>query len=359
MQILGCQNFNNKIGILVAQLGTPDAPDKKALKPYLKEFLSDRRIVEKPAWLWWPILNLIILTLRPAKSAKLYERIWQDEGSPLLVYTKSIVEKLQSSLHQEYSDLEVEYGMRYGSHNIETAINKLIKKGCRRIVVFNMYPQYSATTVGSNLDAVFTALKKQRWVPSLRVVEPYYNNPAYLDVLANSIKNSLQDLDFNPDKLVLSYHGIPQEYAQKGDPYCCMCNITTKLLSERLELPEDFIIHTFQSRFGRDPWLQPYTDETIEDLPEKDCKNIAVACPGFTTDCLETLDEIGNEAHEEFVEAGGEKLSLLPCLNDSPEWIELMKQLILQEISGWLEQDQYKNLAGFPCSCGLDKKSCC
>ncbi len=357
MQVFGCKNFENKVGILIANLGTPDAPTKKALRPYLKEFLSDPRIIEKPRWLWWIILNIIILNVRPKRSARLYQRIWTKEGSPLLVSTIKFTDKLRKKFQDDGKDVEVVFGMRYGSHNIEEALKQLVAKGCRRIVLFNMYPQYSATTTASNCDAVFDSLKKFRWVPSLKVVEPYYNHPEYLEAVTTVINETYQNLNPRPEKLVFSFHGIPIEYVQKGDPYCCQCNVSSKLLVERLGFAEGEIIHTFQSRFGRDPWLQPYTDYTIEDLGKQGVKHIAVACPGFTADCLETLDEIGNEGLESFHEHGGERIDLVPCLNDHDRWVEAAKNIIQEELTNWEKQDSFANLKSFDCSCGLNKCS--
>ena len=344
----GCRGSRDKIGILVAQLGTPEAPTAKALRPYLKQFLGDPRIIEKPRWLWWLILNLIILNLRPKRSARLYGRIWTDEGSPLMVITRKQTQGLAERLQEYVGLVEVEFGMRYGQPSIESALEKLIAKGCSRIVLFNMYPQYSATTVASNYDAVFKTLLNRRWVPTLRVVDNYYRHPAYIQALATTINEGLARLESHPDYLVFSYHGIPEEYVGKGDPYCCMCSETTRALVPLLNISADKVIHTYQSRFGRDPWLVPYTDETIEALGKKGVKHIAVACPGFTADCLETLDEIGNEGQEAFHESGGGKLSLIPCLNDHPVWLEAMKTIVMDELQGWLSVPKDQTLLECP-----------
>ena len=351
MKCFGCKNTNDKIGILIAQLGTPKSPTAKDLRPYLREFLGDRRVIEKPRILWWLILNLIILVIRPKRSARLYKRIWTSEGSPLLVFTKSLTSKLQNEFKSIDSNIEVSFGMRYGEkkYRIETAIDDLLEKGCKRILLFNMYPQYSATTTASNYDSFFKHLLKRRYVPTVKVVEPYYDHPEYIEALTTMINEEYSKYDKRPQKLVLSYHGIPQEYVVKGDPYCCQCVSTTKALEKKLNFEKDEIIHTFQSRFGRDPWLQPYTDYTIDELPEKGIKDIAVFAPGFPTDCLETLDELGNEASEPFHEAGGETLRLIPCLNDHPRWIEAMKNIILEELGSWLDDKKKLTFASFSC----------
>ena len=331
----GCKHNQNKIGVLIAQLGTPCKPTPECLKPYLKRFLGDPRVIEKPRWLWYIILNFIILNLRPKRSARLYARIWTKKGSPLLVYTKSVTKKLEEKFAQLSERVVVTYGMRYSKPSLECAIDKLIKQGCETIVLFNMYPQYSATTVASNYDAVFKHLLKRRVVPTLKVVNPYFNNPNYILPLANKINESLKTNI--PERIVLSYHGIPKSYIDKGDSYCCQCVETTKYLRKYVNFPSEKIIHTFQSRFGRDPWLTPYTDVTIEELAKEGIKNISVFCPGFPTDCLETLDELGNEAKELFEEHGGKHFELIPCLNDDDNWVEGIYNIVHEEIKPQLE----------------------
>lgn len=356
----GCKSTQDKIGVLIAQLGTPEAPTAKALKPYLKEFLGDPRVIEKPRLLWWIILNFIILIVRPKRSAFLYSRIWTKDGSPLLVYTKNATDKLREKLKSIHPSIEVEYGMRYSSPRIEDTIDSLISKGCTKILLFNMYPQYSSTTSAANYDSTFKHLLKRRVVPTLRVVEPYYAHPAYIKALSETINLSLGALEEKPEKLVFSYHGVPESYIEKGDVYCCHCAETSAHLIPRLDLEAQDIIHTYQSRFGRDPWLVPYTDETIKELAEKGHKHIAVACPGFTADCLETLDEIGNEAREEFVEHGGKTISLIPCLNDQESWIDAMKEIVLAEISSWLDTAKRsgENVNSIKCPWKSAKKEC-
>lgn len=332
----GCKNQKDKIGVLVGQLGTPDAPTAKALRPYLRQFLSDRRVIEKPRWLWMIILYLIVLTIRPARSAKLYKRIWTDEGSPLLVYTKKVVEGFRERLG-ENCDVHIEFGMRYGNPSIESVLDKMIDAGCNKFLLVPMYPQYSATTTAAIYDAVFKHLLNRRNVPTIKVMEPYYNHPSYIQAVAQRINQYFRESEVDYEKLVFSYHGIPEEYVEKGDYYCCHCSETTAALIPLLNFPHKDIIHTYQSRFGRDPWLVPYTDETFERLGEAGIKKVAVACPGFTADCLETLDEIGNEGLEEFEEAGGEVLKLIPGLNDFPVWIDSLYEMMMEELSPWLK----------------------
>jgi protoporphyrin/coproporphyrin ferrochelatase len=332
----GCKPQNNRVGILLAQLGTPDAPTASALRPYLKQFLSDRRVIEVNRVLWWCILNGIILRTRPKRSAALYKRLWTPEGSPLLSITKSQTQKL-SELFASDENVTVRFGMRYGKPSLESALDELIALDCRRIIVMPMYPQYAASTTASTYDAVFPHLLKQRWVPTLRIVEPYFSQPAYVDALTGSINKNLADLAEPVEKLLLSYHGVPIEYIQKGDPYCCQCRETTELLRPQINLAPENIVHCYQSRFGKAPWLTPYTDVTAEELGKQGIKRIAVACPGFTADCLETIDEMGHELEETFTEHGGESVSLIPCLNDDAEWIQGMATIIKQTAPDWFD----------------------
>lgn len=325
--------------MLLAQLGTPDAPTKAALRRYLKQFLSDRRVIEVPRLLWWFILNGIILQTRPKRSAKLYARIWEKEGSPLLRITNRQAAGLREKFIQQ-THLRFAVGMRYGSPSLESAVDQLIREGCSRILLFPMYPQYAAATSASTYDVVFAHLLKRRWVPTLRVAEPYFRHPAYVQALSVTINESLEKLTPLPDRLVLSYHGVPRAYVEKGDPYCCMCFETTNALLPKLLMPSERVLHTYQSRFGNDPWLEPYTDETIKALGEKGIRSIAVAAPGFTADCLETLDELGNENGHLFSEHGGERFTLIPCLNDHPAWINGMAEIIRGELAGWLNAEK-------------------
>lgn len=332
----GCKNQPDKIGVLIAQLGTPDAPTTPALRRYLRQFLSDRRVIEVPRLLWWFILNCIVLVFRPKKSAAAYSRVWTSEGSPLLTTTRQQAVGLKQGLIAAGVNAEVEVGMRYGNPSLESAIDALCAKGCQRILLFPMYPQYAAATSASTYDAVFAHLLKRRWVPTLRVVEPYFLSEPYLKALAETINESYKTLPQRPEKLILSYHGVPEAYVQKGDPYCCMCVETSQALIPRLPIKKEDIIHTFQSRFGKDPWLTPYTDETIKKLGESGIKRIAVAAPGFIADCLETVDELGNENKHLFQEHGGEDLYLIPCLNAQPAWINAMTEIALAELGSWL-----------------------
>ena len=329
------------MGVLIAQLGTPDAPTPEALRPYLKQFLWDPRIIEGNRLVWWFILNFIVLTTRPKRSARLYKRIWKPEGSPLMIFTKNQAAELQKRLKEI---AHVAFGMRYGKPSLESAIDQLMDAGCTRILVFPMYPQYSATTTGSTYDAIFAHLQKKRFVPTIRIAEPYYKNSHYINALAATIHESWDNLGWKPDRLVLSYHGIPEKYVKRGDPYCCQCTETTEALLKVLKIPANQVIHTFQSRFGRDPWLRPYTDKVLESLPGEGIKNIAVAAPGFTADCLETLDELGNEGQEQFKHKGGEKYHLIPCLNDHPAWISAMTSIIRDELAGWSSGENKMNL---------------
>jgi ferrochelatase len=332
----GCRGSQDKVGVLLAQLGTPDAPTPKALRRYLRQFLSDPRVIEVNRVLWWLLLNCIILVTRPKRSARLYKRIWGVDGSPLLTITKKQAEGVLERLRRESPHVEVEFGMRYGSPSLESAVDRLIAKGCSKILLFPMYPQYAAATTASTYDAVFPHLLKQRWVPTLRVAEPYYAHPRYVKAQAEIINQHLATLGWTPDRLVLSYHGVPQRYVAKGDPYCCQCVETTAALLPHLTINKESVVHTFQSRFGREPWLNPYTDETLEELGHQGIKKLAIVAPGFTADCLETLDELGNEGREQFEEAGGEHYSAIPCLNDHPAWLDGMASIISEELGSWL-----------------------
>jgi ferrochelatase len=319
--------------ILLVQLGTPDEPTTSALRRYLRQFLSDPRVIEVPRWRWWLILNLFILRTRPARSAAKYRRIWGPQtGSPLLHITRLQTEALQRAL----PNVPVRFGMQVGNPCVAKVIHELIQAGVDRLIVVPMYPQFSATSSGSAHDAVFQALQRERRVPALRIVPPYYNHPAYLDAVTTLIREELAKLPWEPEHFVLSFHGIPISYAQRGDPYATHVKRTTAALVRRLGWPRERWTQSFQSLFGREEWLKPYTDRTLERLAQRGVKRVLVAMPGFTTDCLETLDEIGHEAREVFRHAGGEKLHACPCLNDHPAWIEALRALVLQEGQGWL-----------------------
>ncbi len=340
---IGCKMKSDRIGVLLAQLGTPDAPTPKALRTYLKQFLWDPRVIEVNRALWWIILNGIILNVRPKKSAALYSRIWTEEGSPLLLITQSQANILEDKLQKMDPSVSVAFGMRYGSPSLESAIDKLIdEEGCSKILLVPMYPQYSAPTSASVYDAVFPHLLKRRYVPTLRVAEPFFAHDGYVKSQAEVIREAYASFPERPEKLILSYHGVPESYVDKGDPYCCQCTESTYALRDELssEFEEGEIVQTYQSRFGNDPWLIPYTDDTIEEMAKNGIKRIAIACPGFTADCLETLDEMGNEARELFEEHGGEALHLIPCVNTHPAWMDGLTEIVKSEIGSWFDTAQ-------------------
>lgn len=322
-----------KCGVLLIQLGTPDAPTPAALRPYLRQFLSDPRVIEAPRWLWWFILNFRILPARPRESAAKYKRIWQPQtGSPLLHITRLQTEALQKRLLQ----IPVRFGMQVGNPPVAAVVRAMIADGVDRLIVVPMYPQYSATTNASATDVLFQALMRERRVPALRIVPPFYQHPAYIDAAATVIREEQARLAWTPDHFLLSFHGIPVKYVERGDPYPKHVQRTASLLSEQLAWPADRSTLTFQSRLGKDRWLEPYTDETLVQLAKDGVRRVFVATPGFTTDCLETIDEIGFEARETFVHAGGELLHQCRCLNDHPAWIEALCQIVTEEGKGWL-----------------------
>lgn len=322
-------------GILLIQLGTPDAPTPQALRPYLRQFLSDPRVIEVPKLVWWPLLHGYILRTRPAASAAKYARIWDPAtGSPLMHYTKRQVELLQA----KFPDVPVRFGMMVGNPSVEKVVTEMIAAGVDRLVALPMFPQYSATTSASASDALCKALTTVRRVPAVRTVPPYYDHPAYLDAVAAVIRDDLARLPWEPAHFVLSFHGIPQKYAQRGDPYATHVVRTTRGLIDRLGWPRDRWTQTYQSRFGRSAWLKPYTDDVLAGLAKRGAKRVFVALPGFTADCLETIDEIGHESAEVFRHAGGEELRACPCLNDHPAWVAAMERIIREEGTGWLER---------------------
>jgi protoporphyrin/coproporphyrin ferrochelatase len=326
-----------KIGVLLVNLGTPDGTDKTSMRRYLREFLSDRRVIEWPRAYWYPILYGIVLNVRPKRSGALYDKIWNRERneSPLRTITRSQAEKLGAAL-AAHDDVRVGWAMRYGNPSIESVTDAMIADGCDRILMFPLYPQYSAATTATVNDKFFEALIKRRFQPSIRVVPSYYDEPEYIDALALSIEKHLATLDVKPEVLIASYHGIPKSYFDKGDPYHCHCMKTTRLLRQRLGLGEHQLITTFQSRFGPEEWLRPYTDETVERLAKEGVKSIAVFNPGFAADCLETLQEIAMEVAETFHDAGGENFFHIPCLNDSAEGMQVLEALVRRELSGWI-----------------------
>jgi ferrochelatase len=323
--------LEEKIGVLLINLGTPDAPEVRAVRRYLAEFLSDPRVVEIPAIAWRPILHGIILRTRPRRSAEAYNQVWTNEGSPLRV----IAHRQAEALRARMPDLSIHYAMRYGNPGIAQAIGNMAREGCTRILAAPLYPQYCAATTATANDAVFAALAAMRWQPALRTLPPYFDDPLYLEALRANLTRQIQALDFTPERLLLSFHGMPQRTLELGDPYHCHCQKTARLLSDALGLEVDV---SFQSRFGRAKWLEPATDATLAAYPRKGVKRLAVAAPGFSADCLETLEELGIRGRETFLHAGGEQFALLDCLNDSPESIAMLEQLISRELAGWIEQ---------------------
>ena len=328
MKFKGEQNFQHeneqKKGVLITYLGTPDSPDVLSVRRYLKEFLSDPRIIEVPKIIWWFVLNIFILNFRSFNSARLYKSIWTDGGSPLLVNCIKIKEKVQKSLPSNY---QVALGMRYGNPSIKSALNELKEANCRDIEVITLFPHYSATTVGSIFDAVSTEIKSWRWVPSVKFLNSYHDNPLLIEILSERIQKSF-DSQGKPDKLVFSYHSIPKKYFDSGDPYHCLCQKTSRLIAEKLSLDEKDYITAFQSRFGPSEWLKPYTSETMKSLPKEGIKSVQVVSPGFGVDNLETLQEIDIENKEYFEDAGGENFHYIPCLNDDDDHVEFLISLI-------------------------------
>jgi ferrochelatase len=326
-----------RIGVLLVNLGTPDATDYWSVRRYLKEFLSDRRVIETPRLLWWPILNLVILTIRPSKSGHAYASIWNKERneSPLRTITRAQSAGLSDAMAGD-GRLLVDWAMRYGTPSIPERLEAMQKAGCERILIAPLYPQYAAATTATVNDKAFDTLKTMRWQPAVRTLPPYHDDPVYIAALATSIQRSIAALDFEPEVVLASFHGLPKIYFDKGDPYYCHCQKTARLLREHLGWSEDRLKLTFQSRFGRAEWLQPYTDKTVQALAESGVKRIAVVSPGFAADCIETLEEIGMQNAEIFKEHGGEHFAALPCLNDSDEGIALLQHLVSRELMGWV-----------------------
>ena len=315
-----------KTGVLIVNLGTPDSTSWLDIRKYLKEFLSDRRVIEVNPFIWQIILNLFILTFRPSKTAHAYKKIWRKESneSPLLFFTRTQADKLKNKIGNE--KIIVDFAMRYGNPSIKSKLSKLKENGCENIVILPLYPQYAAATTATVCDEVYRSLMKMRWQPSLQIIPHYESEPLYINALVNSIENKIAEINWKPDLIISSYHGIPKSYFAKGDPYHCYCQKTTRLMKEKFNKIE---IHTtFQSRFGPQEWLTPYTDKTLESLPNKGIKNLLVICPGFASDCVETLEEINIQGKESFLSNGGENFDLIPCLNDSRDHIELFEKLI-------------------------------
>jgi len=325
-----------KTGVLLINLGTPDAPTAKAVRPYLKEFLSDPRVVEIPKPIWWLILNGIILNVRPKKSAAKYATIWANEGSPLRVHTAKQAALLQGFLGERTkAPLVVDFAMRYGNPSIPSVLRKLKEQNCQRILIVPMYPQYAASSTATAFDVVFDELRHTRNTPALRTIRNYHDHPGYIKALANNI-NEYWMKNGRPDKLVMSFHGVPRYTLEKGDPYHCECHKTGRLLAQQLGLkPEQYLL-SFQSRFGKAEWIKPYTTATLLELGKQKTKRVDVVCPGFVADCLETLEEIAQEGKEDFQHAGGGEYHYIPCLNERDDWMHALTDLVMDNLQGWL-----------------------
>jgi len=319
-----------KIGVLLVNLGTPDAPTKSAVKRYLKQFLSDRRVVEIPQIIWQPILRGIILNTRPRKSAQAYAKVWTDKGSPLAFFTAGQAAALQARMGES---ADVRYAMRYGNPSVADQLAAMKKAGCNRILIAPMYPQYSGATTGTVLDEAYATLTAMRWHPAIRTLPAYHDDTAYIDALKTSIEASLAGLDFEPDAIVISFHGMPERTLQLGDPYHCHCQKTARLLSEAMGRE---LVVSFQSRFGRAKWLEPATDDTLMRLARDGTKKVAIFAPGFSVDCLETLEELAMQGHEQFEEAGGTHYAYMPCLNDGDVGMDMVERIIRRELAGWI-----------------------
>lgn len=326
-----------KIGVLLINLGTPEATSYWPMRRYLKEFLSDRRVIETNRALWWVILNGIILTTRPKRSGHAYEQIWNRERneSPLKTITRGQADKLAARL-ADLPDVLVDWGMRYGLPATGDRIKALKDQGCDRILLFPLYPQYSATTTATALDKAYETLMQMRWQPAIRTVPPYFDQPSHIEALAISLERHLKSLDWAPDLILASFHGLPKDYFMAGDPYHCHCMKTARLLSARLGLPREKLQVVFQSRFGKAEWLQPYAQQTVEGLPGKGVKNLVMVMPGFASDCVETLEEVAIGLAGTFREHGGQNFSAAPCLNDTEESIIMLEDLVRRELAGWI-----------------------
>jgi protoporphyrin/coproporphyrin ferrochelatase len=327
---------SGRIGALLVNLGTPEATDYWSMRRYLHEFLSDRRVIETPRWLWTPLLNLVILTTRPSAKGRDYDAIWNRERNegPLKTFTRAQSEKLAATLGD--SRIVVDWAMRYGKPAIGDRLQALLAAGCDRVLLVPLYPQYCAATSATVCDKAFDALKAMRWQPALRVAPPYYDDPSYIDALARSIRAAIAGLEFEPEAVLASFHGIPQAYFDKGDPYYCHCAKTTRLLREALGYSVEKMPMAFQSRFGPAQWLQPYTADTVKALARGGVKRLAVVTPGFAADCLETIEEIGVENAGYFRAAGGEEFAAIPCLNDSVEGMRVIETVVTRELAGWI-----------------------
>jgi ferrochelatase len=328
---------SRRIGVLLVNLGTPDATDYWSMRRYLKEFLSDRRVIEQNRIKWWLILNLVILTIRPGRKGPDYDKVWNKERneSPLKTITRSQSDKLAAALANE-PRIMVDWAMRYGNPSMRSRLDAMQAAGCDRILIVPLYPQYAAATTATVNDKAFEALATMRWQPAVRTAPAYYDEPVYIEALAASIEENLAKLTFKPDVIIASFHGMPEEYLEKGDPYYCQCHKTARLLRDRLKLDDKQLMLTFQSRFGPSEWLKPYTDVTVKALAESGVKNLAVITPGFSSDCLETLEEIAMENADIFRAAGGENFAAIPCLNDSPGGLKVIEDVVARELNGWI-----------------------
>lgn len=344
MKYIGTPDFSHgtseKLGILLVNLGTPDAPETPEVRRYLAQFLSDPRIIELPRWLWKIILHGVVLRVRPSKSAEAYREVWSDtEGSPLLSISRKQQQALQAEIHARYgADVVVGLGMRYGTPSVDDALKELEEHNVRRLLVVPMYPQYSGTTTASVFDEVTNRLQRTRWIPEVRFINQWCDDPGYIKVLANSVKR-YWDEHGQADLLVTSYHGIPKRYLLNGDPYHCLCHKTTRLLAEALGIEQSKTRVVFQSRVGKEEWLQPYCDETMKRLPKEGVTSIDIMSPAFAADCLETIEEIDGENREYFMENGGKTFNYIPCLNDEPDHIQFMADLVGKHMQGWPEAD--------------------
>ncbi|SDR06450.1 ferrochelatase [Rhizobiales bacterium GAS113] len=332
------QVASGRIGVLLLNLGTPEGTDYWSMRRYLKEFLWDRRVIETPRWLWWPLLNLVILTTRPGRKGRDYASIWNKERNegPLKTITRAQAGKLASALAGLGPQISVDWGMRYGQPSTRQRIEALKAQGCDRLLLVPLYPQYCAATTATACDKAFEALSGMRWQPTLRVAAPWHDDPAYIEALAASTREHLGRLDFEPDMIIASFHGIPRDYLDKGDPYPCCCWKTGRLLREALRLPPERFMVTFQSRFGPAEWVKPYTIDTMRELPGRSVKKIAILAPGFTADCLETLEELDVENRSAFLQAGGERFAYIPCLNDSDAGMGVIETVVRRELKGWV-----------------------
>ncbi len=328
-----------RVGVLLANLGTPDSYDYWSMRRYLNEFLSDRRVIDYSPWIWQPLLQAVILTKRPFSSGAAYKSIWNEEAgeSPLATITKAQTAKISAAMRKRHGkQVIVDYCMRYGNPSTKAKVDAMVAAGCRRILFFPLYPQYAGATTATANDQFFRSLIDLKWQPSVRTVPAYFAEPAYIDALAKSIERVWPTADPPPDVLVCSYHGVPQRYLMEGDPYHCHCQKTSRLLRERLGWPEERVVTTFQSRFGPEEWLKPYTVEEVARLAEAGKKRIAVVAPAFSADCIETLEEINEEIRESFEEAGGENFTYIPCLNDDDAHVEALTEVIEQNLAGWV-----------------------